>query len=195
MILGITGSFGSGKSSLRAWFTCAGWQTFDADEFCRDLYRKADPAFAEALKQLWGKDFRLPDGSISRKAVADQVFGSPEELKRLTDLIYPRLEREMDQTIARWRAQKCNGAMEVPLLYENGLASKFDAVLTVWADPAVRLERLRAKRGFSEEDFRRREALQLDPDKKLEMADFSLINNGSEAEFQRQFEELLKQFE
>ncbi len=195
MILGITGSFGSGKSSLRAWFTRAGWQTFDADEFCRDLYRKADPEFAGELKRLWGREFRLPDGTIDRKAVADQVFGAPEELKRLTDLIYPRLERAMDRTIAQWRAQGDNGAMEVPLLYENNMADRFDAVLTVWAEPAVRLERLRSKRRFSEEDFRRREALQMAPDKKLELADFALVNNGSEAEFQRQFEELLKQLE
>lgn len=192
MILGLTGPIGCGKSTVRELFAAASWRTADADAICRKLYDDPAGRFAADCRARWGNAF-FTDGAFDRAKIAEVVFGHPEELKKLTGLIYPRLEEALDDFCARARRDGVNAAVEVPLLFENGMEKRFDAVLTVWAPREVRHERLRKFRHFDEAEILRREALQMDADEKLERADHALINSGSAAELEEQFFQLLKQ--
>lgn len=191
MILGVTGSIGCGKSAVLDLFGSASWRTADADAICRGLYDDPDGEFAAACRRRWGDAF-FRDGRFDRTAVAKVVFADPAELRRLTELIYPHLERVLDEFARRARRDGANAAVEVPLLYENGMEERFDAVLTVWAPAELRHERLRRYRNFDDAEIRRREALQMDPDEKLERADYALINSGSVADLAAEFRKLLK---
>ena len=192
MILGVTGSIGCGKSTVLDLFGRASWRTADADAICRSLYDDPAGEFAAACRRNWGEVF-FRDGRFDRAAVARVVFHDPAELKRLTALIYPYLERKLDEFTLRARRDGANAAVEVPLLYENGMEKRFDAVLTVWAPAELRHERLRKFRNFDDAEIRRREALQMDPDEKLERADYALINSGSAADLEAEFDALLSQ--
>ena len=194
MIIGVTGSIGCGKSTVLDLFRGAGWRTADADAICRSLYDDPAGEFAAACRERWGEKF-FRDRRFDRAAVARVVFADPEELRRLTALIYPHLERELDEFALRARRDKVNAAVEVPLLFENGMEKRFDAVLTVWAPAELRHERLRKYRNFDDAEIRRREALQMDADEKLERADYALVNSGSAAELKAQFEAFLSQIE
>ena len=189
----MTGSIGCGKSTVLDLFGAASWRTADADAICRSLYDDPAGEFAAACRRNWGEAF-FRDGRFDRAAIAKVVFRDPAELARLTDLIYPHLERALDEFALRARRDGANAAVEVPLLYENGMEKRFDAVLTVWAPAELRHERLRKYRNFDDAEIRRREALQMDPDEKLERADYALINSGSAAELKAQFEIFLSQF-
>ena len=193
MILGITGSFGSGKSTVTALFAAAGWQVFDADAFCRRLYDCPPSDFRAELERQWGSRVLTPDGKICRAAVSDRVFSDPEQLRWLTDRVYPRLQTAMAAAAAGFRAAGENGAFEVPLLYECGLEKRFDAVLAVWAPDDIRHSRLSTLRHFDPAEIVRREARQLPAAVKLERADFALINRGGPEELLVQFRELLEQ--
>jgi len=190
LILGVTGPIGCGKSTVLDLFAAASWRTADADSICRRLYDDPEGEFAAACRENWGEAF-FRDGRFDRAAVAKVVFSDPKELRRLTELIYPHLERELDDFSLRVRRDGANAAVEVPLLYENAMEKRFDAVLTVWAPAEVRHERLRKYRGFDDADIRRREALQMDADEKLERADYALINSGSAADLEAEFKVLL----
>ena len=192
MILGITGSIGCGKSTVLELFENAGWRTADADAICRSLYDDPEGDFAAACRARWENAF-FTGGRFDRAKIAKVVFGSPEELKHLTELIYPHLGRVLDDFAAAARRDGATAAVEVPLLYENDMEGRFDAVLTVWAPPELRHERLRRFRNFDDAEIRRREALQMDPDVKLERADYALVNSGSAADLAAQFEILLTQ--
>ena len=148
--------------------------------------------FAAACRARWGDAF-FTEGRFDRAKIAGVVFAAPEELKHLTGLMYPRLERSLDDFAAAARRDGANAAVEVPLLYENRMEGRFDAVLTVWAPAKLRHERLRRFRNFDDAEIRRREALQMDPDVKLERADYALVNSGSAADLAAQFEILLTQ--
>ena len=190
MILGVTGPIGCGKSTVLDLFAAASWRTADADSICRRLYDDSDGAFAAACRERWGEAF-FRDGRFDRAAVAKVVFADPAELRRLTALIYPHLERALDEFSLQARRDGANAAVEVPLLYENGMEKRFDAVVTVWAPAELRHERLRRFRGFDDAEIRRREALQMDADEKLERADYALINSGNAADLEAEFERLL----
>ena len=190
MILGVTGSIGCGKSTVLDLFRAAAWRTADADAICRGLYDDPAGDFAAACRERWGEAF-FRDGRFDRAKVAKVVFADPAELRRLTELVYPHLERALDEFADRVRRDGVNAAVEVPLLYENGMEKRFDAVLTVWAPAELRHERLRKYRHFDDAEIRRREALQMDADEKLERADYALVNSGSSADLKAEFAALL----
>lgn len=179
MILGITGSFGAGKSTVREEFSLLGWHFFDADKVCHDIYASPAGEFFSRITACWGNDIVSPDGSIDRRKLAEKVFGKPDELKILTDILYPELDRRMDSEIAMCRSQGINGAFEIPLLFEKDYTARFDAVLAVWSAAEIRHQRLKTLRNFSDEEIAKRESQQLPSDEKLERADFALVNNGS----------------
>ena len=192
MILGITGAFGCGKSSVLAVFSARGWRTADADRLCHELYAGGSELAADLVKR-WGAGILLPSGEVDRRRLASIVFEDQAELDALTALLYPRLAGRLDLFIAECRRDGTDAAIEIPLLYEAGLDEKFDAVAAVWSAPEIRRERLRRKRNFSEEEIRRRESRQLAADLKLERADYGLINNGPPEELARQINLLIDQ--
>lgn len=193
MILGITGAFGCGKSSVLAAFAARGWRTADADQICHGFYGPGDP-LAAALTARWGRGILLESGEADRRKLAALVFADPAELEALTAMVYPLLSERLDDFISDCRRDNANAAIEIPLLYEADLAEKFDAVAAVWSAPEIRRERLRRKRNFSDEEIHRREARQLAADLKLERADYGLINNGTPEELSQQIDLLLRQF-
>ena len=193
MILGITGAFGCGKSSVLAAFAARGWRTADADQICHGVYGPGGP-LAAALTARWGRGILLESGEADRRKLAALVFADPAELEALTAMVYPLLSERLDDFISDCRRDNANAAIEIPLLYEADLAEKFDAVAAVWSAPEIRRERLRRKRNFSDEEIHRREARQLAADLKLERADYGLINNGTPEELSQQIDLLLRQF-
>ena len=193
MILGITGAFGCGKSSVLAAFSARGWRTADADQICHGFYGPGGP-LAAALTARWGRGILLESGEADRRKLAALVFADPAELEALTAMVYPLLSERLDDFISDCRRDNANAAIEIPLLYEADLAEKFDAVAAVWSAPEIRRERLRRKWNFSDEEIHRREARQLAADLKLERADYGLINNGTPEELSQQIDLLLRQF-
>lgn len=191
MILGITGAFGCGKSSVLAAFAARGWRTADADTLCHELYAEPGGAIARKLAERWGGGILTETGAVDRRKVGEIVFAKPEELDFLTELLYPELSRKLEALIGRCRRDGADGAYELPLLYEAGYEGKFDCVVAVWAASEIRRARLRTQRKFSDIEIRRREARQLFADAKLERADFAVINNGEFRELELQVERLI----
>lgn len=189
MVIGITGSFGGGKSTVLKLFADRNWRIFDADKICHELYRQPD--LSAALKAEFGAEIFTDAGELDRAALGKIVFAEDTALTRLNRLVMPMFDDKLTEFIARCRADNAAAAAEIPLLFEGDYQDRFDATLTVWSQPEIRRERLRKHRHFSAEEFARREARQLSADRKLELADFALINNGDAAELAAQLDELL----
>ena len=194
MILGLTGAFGGGKSTVLSYFKSKNWHTFDADSACHALYDSGDPELIKKVRELFGDQAVAADGKIDRKVIAASAFTHPEKLKALTAALYPLLEKRMQDEIDRCREQGISGIFELPLLYESGYDRFFDAVLAIWCDPELRSTRL-GNRNYSPEEMKKRDSRQLSPVLKLEYADYAVINNGSAELLHRQIDLLISQFE
>ena len=194
MILGLTGAIGCGKSTACACFRSRGWLLFDADRACHELYGDPDSSFARALRREWGDGCFTPEGLIDRKAVAAKVFNSGKELEKLTAVLYPALFERMGNEIASARREKRDMLCEVPLLFECGCEKYFDLTASVWSTRALRHERLRKFRGFTQEEIARREAKQWSAERKLEAADIAFINNGGPDFLCRQIDRFIKEY-
>jgi dephospho-CoA kinase len=157
----VTGGIGAGKSeSLRA-FARRGVPTLSADEVVHRLIRE-DPEVRAALQQ------RL--GTTDRAGIAAVVFSDPAELRWLEALLHPRVEQAEQAWAAGLDAPVA--VTEIPLLYEVGAETRFDAVVVITAPPEVR-----AARAPPSVDAR---AARLIPDdEKAARADFAYVNDGT----------------
>jgi dephospho-CoA kinase len=129
---------------------------------------------------------------FSQKMKVELLQQLYEALKQLNALIIPAFEQGLKDFIAECRKNDLCGVAEIPLLFEKGYQDLFDTVLCVWSPVEVRKKRLAAYRNFSAEEFESREQHQLSADKKLEQADFAVINCGEANELYRQLDELLR---
>ena len=169
----ITGGIGAGKSELLQAFARQGVPTISSDEIVHALLRQ--PGVKELIVERLGGRVLDDEGEISRGRVAERVFRNQDDLRWLEELLHPRVIA----TYLRWREQlgelddpPALCVTEVPLLYEVGGETRFDAVVVVTAAPEVRAARL----GHPVSD---RETRLLPIEQKVAKADFVYGNEGS----------------
>ena len=174
MFTGLTGGIGCGKSTALGCFEKLGWHALDADRICHEIYEEGDKSLIARLTSRWGKAI-LQDGALSRKKIAEIVFNNGNELEWLNGLLHPLIMRKADEKAASSDSEYV--IFDVPLLFETGLERRFDCTISVWADTRQQVERLRL-RGWNKQETEARLAAQMPSVRKLEKADFGLINTG-----------------
>ena len=193
MILGLTGAIGSGKSAVLSIFDTLGWKTVDSDRICHQLYDEAPDELLDRLRENFGADCVGSGNKVVRSVLASAVFGNPEALEKLNSLIIPHYEKRFQSFIDECRRNSLDAICEVPLLFEKGYENKFDAVVGIWTPDDIRRERLAKFRNISAENAVQREKLQLPPEKKIERADFCVVNDGTVEELKREISLLIEQ--
>lgn len=193
MILGLTGAIGSGKSAVLAEFSKRNWLTVDADKLCHAVYEKAPVGFVAKLRELFGDACVDNANRIDRKVIAGVVFSDKSMLEKLETLIIPEFENEFFKFISDCRKQSVDAVCEVPLLFENGYQRYFDAVVGIWTPDSLRRERLQQMRNMSAEEIVRREHNQFSSERKIELSDYCIVNDGTVEDIGRQLELLLKE--
>lgn len=174
--VGLTGGIGAGKSEALAALERLGASVLSTDAVVHELYD--DPEVRDLVVERWGADM-APGGRIDRSAVATRAFGCAEDRQWLEGLLWPRVGARM------WEWRQAEGArdpapralvVEVPLLFESGMAEGFDATVAVVADEEVRRRRA-GDRGHASLD--ERTARQLTQEEKAARATYTVANSGS----------------
>ena len=151
-----------------------------SDEIVHRLLREDDEVRA-ALVERFGDAVLDASGQPDRSAIAAIVFGEREHLAWLERLLHPRVaaaDAAWRERVAALPERPAVTVSEIPLLYEVGGESRFDAVVAIAVPPA-----LRAARGRAPQDDRA--ARQLPDEEKLRRADFAYVNDGSLADLDR----------
>ena len=152
--IGITGTMGSGKSFICSIFKEQfGIPVFDSDAEAKACY--AEPEVRRAVRQAFGPEVALPDGSIDLKALSQQIFADASKLEKINRIVHPAVMRRY----RAWVAQQENAPytlFESAILYECGLTPLFDAVIRIECPEAVAVERVKARNGWDEESIRQR---------------------------------------
>ena len=175
--IGLTGGPGCGKSeAVKSFSEIPGWQCFDTDHICHEIYEETDSPFVRQMESRWGAEVRSSEGKPDRKKIAEKIFNSSTEREWLNSILHPeilfRLENKIKESGTNW------ALIEVPLLFEAKFNVKMDKTIAIWSPEEIQLERLLA-RGWTLEHAKRRIDSQLPAAKKLEMADYGIINRSS----------------
>ncbi|MEV0257148.1 dephospho-CoA kinase [Streptomyces sp. NPDC050732] len=174
--VGLTGGIGAGKSEVSRLLVASGAVLIDADKIAREVVEPGTPGLA-AVVEAFGREVLAPDGSLDRPKLGAIVFADAEKLAVLNSLVHPLVgarSAELEQSASADAVV----VHDVPLLAENGLAPLYDVVVVVDASPETQLDRLVRLRGMSEADARARMAAQAPREKRLEIADIVIDNDG-----------------
>ena len=178
-VVGLLGGIGAGKSTVAQLLVERGAAEIDSDRL--NTEELAQPEVVQTLVGWWGEDILQGSGEVDRKAVANRVFGSDAERRKLEAFLHPRIGRRRARLLARYQQDPdCRLiVLNSPLLLEAGLDRLCDTLVFVACDRRRRLERVRRTRGWSSEELDRREKLQKPLDWKRDRADHVLENNTS----------------
>ena len=192
LIIGLTGSFGTGKSTVAAMFKQSGAAVISADEVTRDLiapkgkcYKKVAKLFPYAI---------LANRSLDRAALAKIVFNNPRELKKLTDTLYPEALKHVKEFIKQHKHKKLI-VLDVPLLFEAKWDRLTNINITVSTNQRLQKQRLQKKWGLSTADIRARLKSQWPLTLKKQMADIVINNNGSLSQTRACVKRVIKKLE
>ncbi|MGB0980196.1 MAG: dephospho-CoA kinase [Croceimicrobium sp.] len=176
MIVGLTGGIGSGKTTAAQIFKSLGVPLFLADEESKKLI-DGDAKLQASLVELMGSEL-LTDGKINRAYMASLIFSDAVLLQKVNALIHPAVG---DAFKAWYHRQNFSYVIrEAAILYESGSHQDCDAVIVVSAPEQLRLERVKARSGESEEQIRKRMSKQWPAEKKEALADYIIHNDGGE---------------
>lgn len=190
--LGIIGGIASGKSTVAKEFLqlVPAAVTLDADQLGHRVL--TEPDVIAALRVRWGDAILDENGAVNRPAVAKIVFapGNERQLQFLEQVSHPRIRRLLEAELQQLRKQQAPLAViDAALLLETGWSSVCDKLLFVSVPEAIRRERAHS-RGWSDEEFQRREQAQWPIAKKEAAADFTVVNDGDLESLARQCAEV-----
>ena len=185
MTIAVTGPFASGKSTFVRLLGELGAETISADEIVHDLLAEDEQTISRVVERF-GSDV-LKDRSVDRRALARKVFGDPEALRDLEDILHPLVRRETERRVDASGADLF--VTEVPLLFEGESSGDYDYTVAVVV-PEERRRAWAAERGVDEAALRAIEARQLPQEEKARRADIVVQNDGGVDKLKRQAEKL-----
>jgi dephospho-CoA kinase len=183
--IAVTGPFASGKSTFVGLLGELGAETVSADEIVHDLLAE-DGATISGVVERFGGDVRGEQG-VDRRTLGRKVFGDPEALQDLENILHPLVRRETQRRVAVSEASLF--VAEVPLLFEGGSSADYDCTVAVVV-PEERRRAWAAERGVDEAALAAIETRQLGQEEKARRADVVVQNDGDVDKLRRQAEEL-----
>jgi len=182
-VIGLTGSFGSGKSTVAGIFAAYGARVIDADKIARAAVRRGSKVYKKIVSSF-GSRVLAKGKVIDRRKLAGLVFNDPKQLKRLNAIIHPEIIRIIKAKINS--IKKGVIVLYAPLLLEANLKRMLDCLVVVKISRDKQFSRLVKKRSLKRADILKRIKSQISQKRKLRFADFIINNSGSLASTRKQ---------
>lgn len=174
--VGLTGGIGSGKTLISQVFIKLGIPVFNADSEAKKI-TNSDKFVINALKTEFGDDIYIDD-KINRNKLAELIFKDQEVLKKVNSIIHPKVR----EYFALWYAKQNSPYVieEAAILFESGVNKELDFTINVHADELVRVDRVKLRDNITIEKIKDRMQNQLSDEKRIELADFTIYNDGDQ---------------
>lgn len=191
MIIGLTGSIASGKSTVAKMLKELGLPIVDADQVARLVVEPGTETLSN-IAEVFGKDILHENGELDRAKLGNIIFHNPSKRKELNDIIHPAIRKEMLRQRDEWtdKGEK-HIVMDIPLLFESRLQHFVEKILVVSVTEDTQLKRLMERNHLSREEAKARIASQLPLSVKEKGADAVIYNNESLEETRKQLLEIL----
>lgn len=177
LTVGLTGGIGSGKTTVCKIFYQLGIPIYYADDRGKYLLSNND-LLKSQVKDLFGAESYLPDGTLNRSFLANRVFANKLELTKLNGLVHPAVAKDY----MAWSTAQDSPVLikEAALFIENGSYKTLDKLICVLAPEDVRLNRVLMRDVHRD----RNQVLdimsnQVDDKMRRETSDYLIDNGGS----------------
>ena len=186
----LTGSIGSGKSTVAKLLNARGAFVVSADQLAREVVEPTS-AGLNAVIEAFGSKFLCPDGSLNRRALGQLVFKDSAARLKLEEIVIPLIQQRAKDLFSQGGLDSRIKVYEVPLLFEKGINLwGFRGIILVSADAEICIKRAVARDQLTQAEIESRLAAQIPIEKKRAGATFIIENNGTLAELEAQVERL-----
>lgn len=191
--VGLTGGIGSGKSTASRYFESLGAFVLDADEEAKKLITSNETVQHELISEF-GTDIIDGTGRVDKNKLSRVAFQDEDHQQRLNSVVHPYIFNLIDKEFNRVFNDKKHGVfiVDAALIYETGFDAHLDYVIVVTAHLKNRMERALGRKTLSREEILKRVGFQWPEEEKVNMADFVVHNDGTEAKLQKNIESLIK---
>ncbi len=194
--IGITGGVGAGKSEIMAYLAGQyGAVILRADDIGHQMMEKGSACYHKII-EMFGPEAVDEDGQINRAYLAARVFGQDDLLQALNGIIHPAVRRYVEEAFAREEKKGTPFVfLEAALLVEEKYGEICDELWYVYADEAVRAQRLIASRSYSQEKIRNMMDSQLSEEEYRRACAFTIDNSKDFCNTTRQIDQRMKTYE
>ncbi|MFD1927162.1 dephospho-CoA kinase [Sporosarcina siberiensis] len=191
MIIGLTGSIASGKSTISELLKSKGFPIVDADKIAHLVVEPGSPVLKE-IELFFGKEMIKTDGSLNREKLGERIFRNENDRNKLNSIIHPAIRAEMLAQKEKWLLAGANTViMDIPLLFESKLQHFVEKIIVVSVTPEIQKQRLMSRNKLTAQDAAIRIQSQLPMDLKEKGADAIIYNNGTIEESEQQLNSIL----
>ncbi len=193
MIIGLTGGIACGKSTVGSMLAARGALLVDADQAARDVVVPGMPAL-EQVTEAFGNGILQMDGTLDRAKLGTIVFADKDKLRTLESILHPAIRSFMWERMREAQANDPDKLIvaDIPLLYETDQQHLYEGVLVVYIPRAMQLDRLLQRNpDMGAEQANQRINVQMDIERKRELADWVIDNSGTIEETEQQVESFL----
>ena len=176
VLVGLTGNYGMGKSTILSMFKKLGAITLDADSIVRILLTEKD--ILKKIRGLLGDKVFYKNGTLNKDVVANLIFKNNKLRHNIEDILHPIVFERINDFLDKIYEQDKVIVIEIPLLYERGYEDRFDRTITVHTKEDIALDRLE-KEGIDKKDALLRLKSQIPVKEKVKRSDFIIDNNGT----------------
>ncbi len=194
LIIGLTGSIASGKSTVSLMFHDLNVPVIDADKISREVVNPHEDAYNKIV-DTFGNSILQDDKTIDRPKLGEIIFNDHVMREKLNNIVHPAVrERMLAKRDAFVKAGVPTVVLDIPLLFESNLTHLVDKTLVISVTESVQLTRLMTRNGYNEQEARQRIQSQIPITDKVKMADAVIDNNGTKQETYEQLKQLLQQW-
>ncbi|KGX83571.1 dephospho-CoA kinase [Pontibacillus marinus] len=195
VVIGLTGSIATGKSTVSLMFDDYDIPVIDADKISRKVVEPGEKAY-DQIVETFGRDILREDDTIDRKALGAIVFNDEEKRKALNGIVHPAVrEKMLEERDYHVRQNEKAVVLDIPLLFESELTHFVDKILVVYVDEEIQLKRLMERDESTEDEAKSRINSQMPVSKKAEEADAVISNNGTKQQSYDQLDAILRKWE
>ncbi|MGA9174074.1 MAG: dephospho-CoA kinase [Thermoactinomyces sp.] len=193
MLLGLTGSIATGKSTVANMLRRRGAVLIDADQVARKVVEPGSLGLNK-IKENFGSEMVTAEGRLDRAKLGELVFNDEEARERLNALLHPLIIEEMKQLTGQSLKKEPHSIViwDVPLLIEENLTQFVEQVIVVYVPESIQLKRLMERNQLTETEAIKRMKSQLSIEDKKKVADYIIDNSGSLEDTERQVDQLWK---
>lgn len=180
--LGITGGIGSGKS-----YVCHILEQLQIPVFYTDVEAQLEMCqnheIHEALSNLLGEVVLTTKGELNKKLISSYICQGGDYAARVDAIVHPQVRTRLRQ----WLAKHNSGikAVECALLFESHFNTEVDKNILITAPLEVRVKRVMERDGKSRAEVLHWISLQMPEEKKMELSDYIIINDGKSSIYEQ----------
>lgn len=191
MLIALTGGIGSGKSTVARRWVELGATEIDADVLAREVVEPGSIGLTK-VAAAFGPTVLTNEGSLDRAELAKIAFSSEDQRLKLERILHPLI-----QELALSRVSGVSGVVvyTIPLFVESNSKLRFDKVVAISCDEAVRVQRLVSSRGMTESEASSRIAAQASDSEREAVADIVIDSNCSLEELLQRADSVYQSFE